>query len=102
ALKRRYGIADDETVLLYVGRLTAVKGSPQLVEALPAVLRHHPQAHLVILGVGELAGPLSEQVRALGLEDRVTLRYEFVDGTERLTHYQLCDVAVFPSTYEPF
>ena len=41
-------------------------------------------------------------MRALGLAEKVTLRYEFVDETERITHYQMCDVAVFPSTYEPF
>jgi glycosyltransferase involved in cell wall biosynthesis len=102
ALKQRYGIGPDETVLLYVGRLTSVKGSPQLVEAMPAVLARHPNTHLVILGVGELEGLLAERVRALGLQDRVTLRYEFVDEVERITHYQMCDVAVFPSTYEPF
>ena len=102
ALRERYGIGRDEPVLLFVGRMTQVKGVQQLVEAMPAVLAEHSRAHLIILGVGELEGPVARRVRDLDLDDHVHLRCEFVNEAERIAHYQLCDVAVFPSTYEPF
>ena len=102
ALRQTYAIGRDEPVILFVGRMTQVKGVRQLVEAMPRVLAENPKARLIILGVGELEGPVAERVRELGLEDRVTLRYEFVEERERIAHYQMCDVAVFPSTYEPF
>jgi glycosyltransferase involved in cell wall biosynthesis len=41
-------------------------------------------------------------VRELGLGSKVSLRFEFVPEAERIAHYAACDVAIFPSTYEPF
>jgi len=101
-LRRTYNLERGQPVILFVGRMTQVKGVTQLVEAMPEVLAEQPGARLIVLGVGELEGPVAERVRELGLEDHVSLRYEFVDERERIAHYQLCDVAVFPSTYEPF
>ncbi len=102
ALRQRYGIASGDQVIFYIGRLTPVKGALQLVEALPRVFARFPAARLVILGVGELEEPIARRVRELGIQERVTLRYEFVTEDERIAHYALADLAVFPSTYEPF
>lgn len=102
ALRHRYGIQPGQPVVLFVGRMTSVKGVTELVEAFPSVLQSHPNARLIILGKGELEGPIADRVRALGIHPSVTLRYEFVTEAERIAHYELCDLAVFPSTYEPF
>lgn len=64
ALRERFG----ERMVLGVGRLVYYKGFEHLVEAMRAV-----DGHLVIVGTGPLRRPLEERVRALGLEDRVTL-----------------------------
>ncbi len=102
AVRRCYELPSDARVLLFVGRLTAVKGVLQLVEAMPAIVAAEPRAHLIILGVGELQEAVAARVRALGLERHVSLRYEFVPESERIAHYAACELAVFPSTYEPF
>ena len=59
-------------VVLGVGRLTPQKDFPTLVEAFARVAAAHP-CRLVILGEGFGRAELEGQVRALGLEDRVSL-----------------------------
>jgi glycogen synthase len=101
-IRQRYGIRPDEPMVLFVGRMTQVKGVHTLVEAMPEVLARHPNARLVVLGRGELEGPVADRVQQLGIADRVSLRYEFINEEERIAHFAACDLAVFPSTYEPF
>jgi glycosyltransferase involved in cell wall biosynthesis len=101
-VRRCYGITPAEPMILFVGRLTPVKGPESLIDSMPEVLGAYPNARLVVLGRGELEPALAARVRQLGIDDRVSLRYEFVDEDERIAHYAACDVAVFPSTYEPF
>ena len=60
-------------VLVNVGALVPHKGQKHLIEAMPLVLREVPDAHLVILGEGELRGALERQVRELHLEKHVLL-----------------------------
>jgi len=102
AVRRCYELPSEARVLLFVGRLTPVKGVLQLVEAMPAIVAAEPRAHLIILGVGELQEAIQARVRALRLERHVSLRFEFVTESERIAHYAACELAVFPSTYEPF
>jgi glycosyltransferase involved in cell wall biosynthesis len=97
-----YDIEAGDVMLLFVGRMTPVKGVQTLIEAMPEVVAKQPGAKLVVLGRGELEETVRQRVRELGLEEHVRLRYEFVPEDERIAHYAACDLAVFPSTYEPF
>lgn len=56
-----------ERELLFVGRLVEKKGLRHLLDALPAVLRAHPDARLVVAGFGPEEAALKEQTRTLGL-----------------------------------
>jgi glycosyltransferase involved in cell wall biosynthesis len=101
-IRDRYGIPADWTMLLFIGRLTWVKGVGNLVQAMPLVLKEHPYTKLVILGKGEEQHDINETAKRLGIEDKVACRFEFVPEHERILHYAAADVCIFPSVYEPF
>jgi glycosyltransferase involved in cell wall biosynthesis len=101
-IRNSYGIKDDELMILFVGRLVGVKGIDKLIMAMPHVLQKNPKTKLVILGVGDLQDYIVNLVRTMRLQDSVKLNFNFVSEEERILHYAACDMAVFPSLYEPF
>jgi glycosyltransferase involved in cell wall biosynthesis len=100
--RRGIGVKDNELMIFFVGRLTWVKGVDTLVKAMPVILKEVPNAKLVILGKGEMEGTVSQLVSSLGISNNVITHFKFVPEAERLLYYAACDVAVFPSRYEPF
>jgi glycosyltransferase involved in cell wall biosynthesis len=102
AIRQRYGIKSDEKMILFLGRLTWVKGVTNLVQAMPMILGDYPKTKLVILGKGEQQNELIETANRLGISDKVACRFEFVPENERILHYAASDLCIFPSTYEPF
>lgn len=58
--------------LLFTGRLTAAKGVPVLIDAMPRIRTVHPDVHLTLIGDGPDRARLQDQVRRLGLSDAVT------------------------------
>mgnify|MGYP001107467292 CR=1 FL=1 len=101
-LRDFYGIKDDELMILFLGRLVGVKGVDKLIMAMPHILQKIPRAKLVIVGLGDLQDYLVNLVKTMKLHDYVKFRFEFIQEEERIIHYAACDVAVFPSLYEPF
>jgi len=101
-IRESYGIKDDEQMILFIGRLGPVKGVDKLIMALPHILPKYPKAKLVIVGLGELQEYLTNLVKVTKMSDFVKFRFEFIPEEERILHYAACDVAVFPSFYEPF
>ena len=102
AVRNRYNVSEEENMLLFVGRLTWVKGVRNLIQAMPLILRDHPNTKLVILGRGEEQKDIEELINRLGLSNRVYYRFEFIPENERILHYAAADLCVFPSIYEPF
>ena len=102
AIRSRYGIKPDEKMILFLGRLTWVKGVINLVQAMPMILAEYPNTKLVILGKGEQQNDIIEAAARLGISDKLICRFDFVPEKERILHYAAADVCVFPSTYEPF
>lgn len=97
-----YEIKDDALMILFIGRLVGVKGVDKLIMAMPHILEKIPKAKLVIVGTGDLQEYLANLVKTMRLSDYVKFRFEFIPEEERILHYAACDVAVFPSLYEPF
>jgi glycogen(starch) synthase len=99
SLRARYGFCKDDIIVLFVGRLEIVKGVIQLLEAMESVVKVHPNAKLLVIGVGSLEAQAREYAKRTGF---VTLVTEFIDPESKMYHYALADLCVFPSLYEPF
>jgi glycosyltransferase involved in cell wall biosynthesis len=67
ALRRSLGLDSDEPLVGTVGRLVPIKDHETLIHAMRLV----PDAHLAIVGDGELRRPLEALVEQLGLRSRV-------------------------------
>jgi glycosyltransferase involved in cell wall biosynthesis len=102
AVRNRYNIKPNERMILFLGRLTWVKGVSNLVQAMPMVLSEYPKTKLVILGKGEQQNDIVETADRLGISGQVACHFEFVSEKERILHYAASDMCIFPSVYEPF
>jgi len=100
--RRDLGVEEDEKMVLFIGRLTWVKGVDTLIRAMPSILKSNPRTKLVILGKGEEEQLITHLIKSLGIEKNVISHFKYVDEEKRLLYYAACDVAVFPSKYEPF
>ena len=101
-MREKYGVPEDWNMLLFIGRLTWVKGVRNLLQAMPSVLKEYPNTKLVILGMGEQQNDIVETSERLGIKDKIVYRFNFVPEDERILHYAASDVCIFPSVYEPF
>ena len=72
-LHAEYWLPHGVPVVVNVGALVGHKGQRFLIDAMPLVLREVPDAHLVILGEGELRPQLEKQIKQLSLAKRVLL-----------------------------
>jgi glycosyltransferase involved in cell wall biosynthesis len=99
ALRSKYGFAQDDIIILFMGRLEPVKGILQLFSALPAVRLEHPKVKLLVVGKGSLEAWARQEASRLG---GIRLVTDFLDGKQKMHHYALADLCVFPSLYEPF
>ncbi len=99
AFRRRFA-EEDEKVVLFLGRLTWVKGIDSLLKAMPEIERECGNVKLVVVGKGELEEEIERLVGELKIN--ACLRFEYVSERERILHYLSSDVVVLPSRYEPF
>ncbi len=94
-LRRSWGVAPDEPVFLYVGRLAVEKNIDLAVKAFLRVQAIEPRAHFVLVGDGPARG---------GLEKRYP-QFHFAGmrrGEDLAAHYASGDAFLFPSTTETF
>ena len=98
--RRRYAM-DNEKIILFVGRLVYEKGVQHLIAAMPKILNGYHDAKLVIAGKGGIMDELKQEANALGLGDKVYFT-GYINGKDVPKLYKAADIAVFPSTYEPF
>ncbi|MEI3434644.1 MAG: glycosyltransferase family 4 protein [Clostridia bacterium] len=98
---RRQYAADNEKIILFMGRLVYEKGVQHLISAMPKILENYHDAKLVIAGKGGMLDELKAQVEAMGLGQKVYFT-GYLNAKQVSKMYKCADVSVFPSTYEPF
>ena len=98
--RRKYAM-DNEKIILFMGRLVYEKGVQNLISAMPKILEGYHDSKLVIAGKGGMLDELKAQVEAMGLGEKVYFT-GYLNAKQVSKMYKCADVAVFPSTYEPF
>ena len=79
-LRSELGLSEKK-VIVSVGRLVHRKGQDVLIEAMPAILKEVPEAHILMIGEGPYRSYLENRVKALGLHKEVTFigRLQYAD-----------------------
>jgi glycosyltransferase involved in cell wall biosynthesis len=98
-VRREFGLADSVPVIGAIGRLTWQKGLEYLIEAVPDVLKKHPEAMFLIVGEGPLKDKLKAKSEELRVEDKVIFTGFRTDIKEVLS---AIDILVIPSLLEGF
>ncbi|MDR0978801.1 MAG: glycosyltransferase family 4 protein [Lachnospiraceae bacterium] len=98
---RRQYAADNEKIILYMGRLVYEKGIQHLISAMPKILSAYNDTKLVIAGKGGMVEELKQQVESMGISNKVYFT-GYLNSKQVTKMYKCADVSVFPSTYEPF
>lgn len=96
ALRDKLNIEDNEKVILTVGRLTAAKDYPNLLNAFKALPDHY---RLIIIGEGELRSDIEKRILELNLSSRITLLGS-INAVN--SYYSACDLFVLASEWEGF
>ncbi|MDO8682103.1 MAG: glycosyltransferase family 4 protein [Armatimonadota bacterium] len=97
---RRTFAGDDEKIIFFVGRMVNEKGAGVLIEAMSKISAAELPAKLLIVGGGDRTD-LRQQAEDLGIADKVFFT-GYIDDDTLLKIYNIADIAVFPSLYEPF
>ncbi|GED23922.1 LPS 1,2-N-acetylglucosaminetransferase [Brevibacillus agri] len=104
-LRKQIGLAADDRVLFYAGRLMRGKGVHILIKAFHQVSKQDPRARLVIVGgTGYGSNRLNPYVRELKrlakpLGDKVRF-VNFVPSAQMPLYYQIGDVVATPSIWK--
>ena len=99
ALREKLGIAEDETMLLSLSRISYEKNIQAIVQQFPDVLAQNDRVKLVIVGDGPYLSALKEMVEDLGIEDSVIFT-GMVAHEETAIYYKAADFFISASTSE--
>jgi glycosyltransferase involved in cell wall biosynthesis len=86
-------------LLVNVKRLHPLAGQRYLVEAMPAIVRAHPDTRLVVCGTGALLDQLRALAQSLGVSQHITFT-GLVDNAVVAQYCAAADVFVLPSLLE--
>lgn len=103
SLREKLGIAEDDIVVIYVGRIIPVKGVKELLLAID--LLQNKSIKLILAGSSSFAKgkmtPYLKEVRSL--IDKVknqVIHVGYIDNDELYKYYQAADMQVVPSMWE--
>lgn len=98
----KYGISEDDPLILFLGRIHKIKGIDFLIHAYSHVLEELPHVRLVIAGPDDgYLSTIQKQIQRLKLNSKPLITGPLY-GRDKLAAYVDADVYVLPSIYEAF
>lgn len=97
-LRGRYGIEEDDKVLVTIARVLPRKGQDTVIKALPLVLKEFPNLKYLVVGDGRYKENFSMLADQLGVGDSVI----FTGGvahSEAINYFDLSDIFIMPNRY---
>ena len=98
-LRAELGLPSDALIIFAVGRMVYKKGFEYLIRAVPAILREHPNAKVVLAGGGDLEERMKSLVKQLGVENSVIMP-GWVSRDKMPLFFSGCDIFVLPSVVD--
>lgn len=93
--REKYGLTGKK-VVIYSGTFTPRKGTLETLEAFKIVSKEVSEAHLVVIGMGELESKVKDMIEQSGVKDRITLLpWQPIDDLAPI--YAQSDIMVHPS-----
>jgi len=96
-LRKELGIAKDERLIVYIGRMVPIKNVSSFIDMAAAVVQKRDDVRFLLVGDGLLREELEQQVADLGITDSVTF-YGVTDQMEKV--YADADLVVLCSKRE--
>jgi glycosyltransferase involved in cell wall biosynthesis len=100
-VRRQPDKTNGQRIVLFLGRITGQKGPYYFIDAAEKTLGRLRNVKFVVVGWGDLAPAIIEQVAAKRLGSKI-LFTGFLRGEQVNRAYQAADVYVMPSVSEPF
>lgn len=95
--RKKFSIADNQIVLMNVGRLCEQKNQVFLLDVFQKIIEKNKQYCLFLVGEGQHRKLLEHRIHESGLENNVKILGNRLDIPQLL---QMADLYVFPSTFE--
>lgn len=103
SLRAKIGLEKGRPVILYAGKMIERKRPGDLLEAyirLSSDGKSEPHPYLLFIGDGEMRDSLEKRISAISWNSVNFLG--FINQSELPRYYNLCDIFVLPSVYEPW
>jgi glycosyltransferase involved in cell wall biosynthesis len=102
ALRHTLGLQKGRPIILFASKLSERKRPVDLLNAYSRIAHKlNLKPYLLIVGEGEMRPTLEREIKLLKIEDDVQL-LGFKNQCELPCYYDLCDVFVLPSLFEPW
>ncbi len=95
-IREKYGIKDNEILMMTLGTLSREKGHHIAIEALSRIKHNFSDVKLMIVGTGEYQTVLKEKIHAAGLDNDVIIS-GFIDNKETVKYYNAADLYLMPT-----
>lgn len=97
ALRKELGFDEKDKIILLFGAIRPYKGIDIALNALPDIVRHVPEAKLLIAGkLWEDWEPYDRLIRNLNIEKHLHLHLEYIPSGRVHQFFEAADMAIFP------